>query len=137
MVTHVPTLGIPGQEDCYEFQASLSHTIKIQDSLDHSEILSQNQANKAHLLPAKKDQLLVTLVGVLLTDSVSPLFMSPLYQSCLGTMASWSAWDMSQAGGRDRKVLVLPLALPKHILLGFCRGTVLILAVGWLGEVGW
>lgn len=77
-VTHVPGLRILRQEDRYDFQTSLSHTIKIQDSLDYSELLSQKQANGTHLLPAKKDQLLVTFLGVWLADSASPLSLSPL-----------------------------------------------------------
>lgn len=51
-------------------------------------------------------------------------------------MAPWSVWDMSQAGGRDRRELILPLALPKHILLGFGKGSILHPAVR-LAEVGW
>lgn len=55
-------------------------------------------------------------------------------------MAPWNAWDMRQAGGRDRRVLMLPLALPKHTLLGFYKGTILHPAVGvavGVGEVEW
>lgn len=70
----------------------------------------------------------MTFLGVLLRDSVSPLFV--------GSMAPWNAWDRSQAGGRDRRVLILPLALPKHILLGFCTGSILHPAVGVAVGVG-